>query len=328
MNFPNDRTANSMIRTVLVLGGTGFIGRHAVAALLQSGCTVIVGSRHPRRIANRIPELAAQCENRFTRLERMLEPNLWVETLQGVDCVVNCVGILRQRGHETYRRVHHLAPATLAHACGLAGIRLIHVSALGLRKNARSRFLRSKVAGEHAVRESGADWAIVRPSLLDGEGGYGAKWLRRIALWPIHALPADAYGKIAAMDVGELGEALARLALAPSPIGMNADARIFELGGPERCTLGDYLAAIRRNHTDNPARCLRIPGWFARAASHLFDLLHITPFSFGHWELLRVNNCPQPNRLAELLGREPAAVGLPSGGMPAHGTAPPFVATS
>ncbi|MEO5596459.1 MAG: NAD(P)H-binding protein, partial [Lysobacteraceae bacterium] len=264
-----------------------------------------------RRIASRMPEFAGHCEHRFTRMERMLRPEAWDATLHGVDCVVNCVGILRQRGRETYRRVHHQGPAALAQACRQRAIRLIHVSALGLQANARSRFLRSKVAGENALRVSGADWRIVRPSLLDGEGGYGAKWLRWIAHWPIHAVPADARGSIAAMDVGELGEALARLATVPNADYPNDAARIFELGGPDRRTLAETIAAIRRIHTDVSARCVHVPAWIARIASHVCDVLHLTPFSFGHWELLREDNCPQPNRLAELLDREPVAVGRP-----------------
>ncbi len=309
MNITRDRETSASGRTVLVLGGSGFVGRHAVAALLRSGCTVLVGSRHPRLVADRIPQLAEQCENRLTRFERLLEPQAWLGLLDGIDCVVNCVGILRQRGRETYRRVHHLAPAALAEACRRRGIRLIHVSALGLHADARSRFLRSKHDGENALRASGADWCIVRPSLLDGDGGYGAKWLRRVAHWPIHALPADANGMIAALDVGELGEALAALAL-KSWSADSDDARVFELGGPARYTLAEYVAAIRRRHTDALARCVRVPSTMARFASHLCDLLHATPFSFGHWELLHRDNCPQHNRLAELLGRAPRAVGI------------------
>jgi NADH dehydrogenase len=54
--------------------------------------------------------------------------------------VVNAVGILRERGSETYDRVHHLAPAALAAACAPAALRLIQVSALGLHPGARSGF--------------------------------------------------------------------------------------------------------------------------------------------------------------------------------------------
>ncbi len=300
---------NDPPRRVLVLGGTGFIGRHAVAALLQSGCEVVIGSRQPQRIERRVPDLADRCEHRQTRLERLTDAQDWIGMLADIDIVLNCVGILRQRGRETYRRVHHLATAALAESCRSRELRLIHVSALGLHANARSRFLRSKLDGENALRASGADWRIVRPSLLDGDGGYGAKWLRRIARWPAHALPADAIGRIAALHVADLGEALVRIALSPAIPDASDEVRIFELGGADRYTLDDYLAALRRLHSDKPARCVRVPSLLARIGSHLCDLLHVSPYSFGHWELLRQDNCPHVNRLPELLGRAPRALG-------------------
>ncbi|MCF7221595.1 NAD(P)H-binding protein [Lysobacter sp. TLK-CK17T] len=289
---------------VLVLGGAGFIGRHVVAALRERGIEVSIGSRHPRRRQQR--DRAGGVRYRQVRMERMCDAEDWREPLAQVDAVVNCVGILRPRGRETYDRVHHRAPAALAAASAARGLRLVHVSALGLDGLVRSRFLLSKRDGEEALRASGADWHIVRPSLLDGEGGFGARWIRRVARWPLHLLPADACGRIAVLDVRDLGEAIARLVLASGGADL---PREHDLGGLLPCTLAEHIAAMRRLHTDAPARVLHVPGWLARLASHACDLLHLTPFSYGHWELLRQDNCPRSNRLPELLGRPPRAVG-------------------
>lgn len=296
---------------ILVLGGSGFIGRHVVQALLAQGCPVAIGSRRPERIDARLPEAALACPRREIRFENLLDVDDWLPLLEDVTTVVNCVGILRQRGRETYRRVHCLAPAALANACRRKQVRLIHISALGLNAPVHSRFLRSKRDAEQALRASGADWHIVRPSLLDGEGGFGAEWIRRVARWPIHALPVDATGRIAALDVRDLGEAVARLAIALPIDESKTGDREFDLGGPDPRTLSQHLAAIRRLHTASPAHCLRIPTLLARLGSHLCDLLHWTPYSYGHWELLRRDNLPETNRLSELLGRAPRAVGLP-----------------
>lgn len=297
--------------TVFVLGGSGFVGRHAVDELSRRRCRVVVGSRHPHRIGGRLPAAGRGSERRQVRFERLLERDSWNDLLEDIDVVINCVGILRQRGRATYERVHHLAPGALALAARRRGLRLIHVSALGLEPHARSRFLESKRAGESAIRRSGADWFIVRPSLLDGEGGFGAKWLRRIARWPVHPVPADAKGRIAVLDVRDLGEALARLALRPRSAESEAvHEREFELGGLKPRTLAEHLLALRRLHTARTARRLPIPAWLARLGSHACDLLHFTPYSFGHWELLGRDNCPSHNRLAEILGRAPRLVGL------------------
>ncbi|MBP6749151.1 MAG: NAD(P)H-binding protein [Xanthomonadaceae bacterium] len=305
---------------VLVLGGAGFIGRHAVAALQRQGCAAIIGTRDPRRRARERTTLQAQPgdrpydsaapEYREAHLERLLDAEDWTPLLDGVDRVINCVGILRERGRETYDRVHHRAVAALAAACAARDLRLIHVSALGLEGPARSGFLRSKCDGERALRESGADWRIVRPSLLDGDDGYGARWLRRVARWPIHPLPRGATGRIAVLRVDDLGEALAALALRETIDGdAHAPMREFDLGGNVERTLAEYLAALRALRHPRPAYRMRVPDAPTRLLAHVCDLLHATPFSFGHWELLRRDNRPAFNALPMLLGRMPRAVG-------------------
>jgi len=112
---------------VLVLGGTGFIGRHVAAALAARGHEVCIGTRHPARAARRLPPSLRTCELREAHLERLGARRDWHVLLAGCDTVVNAVGILRQRGAETYERVHHRAPAALAAACALGGRRLVHV---------------------------------------------------------------------------------------------------------------------------------------------------------------------------------------------------------
>jgi NADH dehydrogenase len=279
---------------ILVLGGSGFIGRHVVRALQARGHGVIVGTRRPGA--------PHPCPAREAHYEELLEASAWERLVSGIDAAVNSVGILRERRRETYERVHHLATAALALACARRRTRLIHVSALGLHAAARSRFITSKLAGERAVAASGAESCIVRPSLLDGDGGFGARWLRRVAGWPVHFVPADAAGRIAALDVRDLGEAIANLCELPA---MPRDA---EVGGTTAYTMSGYLDALRAAKGLGPAPALSIPGWLARAASHAFDVLHFSPFSFGHWELMRRDNVPCPNLLPQLLGRAPVPV--------------------
>lgn len=293
---------------ILILGGAGFIGRHVVDALIARGRRVIIGTRHPRRRSQRNPDLAY----REVHLDHLLDAGSWADVLHDCGAVVNCVGILRERGHETYRRVHHQAPAALAQACATRGLRLIHVSALGLDGDVRSGFLRSKRAGEAALRSSAADWHLVRPSLLDGEGGFGARWIRRVARWPVHPLPRAASGRMAVLDARDLGEAIANLLLDDVQAPHEELIREHDLGGLQRRTLAEHLAAMRALQTPRPALRMPVPDALARIAAHVCDLFHITPFSFGHWELLQRDNCPRVNRLPALLGRAPRVVGGPT----------------
>ena len=299
---------------VLVLGGSGFLGRHVVAALRERGHSAIVGSR--RREPRRNPKATAgpECAWRIVRFERMTTPESWACTLRDIDVVVNCVGIMREWGSATFDCVQHRAPAALAQACaGVAMRRLVHVSALGLDAAARSRFLQSKILCEDAIRSAAVATTIVRPSLLDGEGGYGARWIRALARLPVHAVPADAAGRMAVLDVRDAGEAIAVACEDDA-----ADHRDIELGGSDLRTMREHLAALRRVHSQSPAWCVKIPPLLARIASHLCDFLHLSPFSFGHLELLQHDNVPAINALPSLLGRAPRQVGSPTPRTCAH----------
>ncbi|TAG49956.1 MAG: NAD-dependent epimerase/dehydratase family protein [Betaproteobacteria bacterium] len=281
---------------ILVLGGAGFIGRHAVAAIRAKGHVVTIGSRHA---ASANPSSCLKV--RFHELTDVAD---WVPIIAGFDVVLNCVGILRERWGERYDAVHHRAPECIARACASAGVRFVHVSALGLSSDASSGFIRSKVAGENGIRASGADYSIVRPSLLDGVDGYGSRWLRRVANWPVHFVPADATGALAALDVDDLGAALAVLC-------EMRDARAhreIELGGSDALTIRELLAALRSSGRAKPW-VVAVPAFCVRAVAHVFDVLHATPLSWGHVELMRRDNRPEFNALPSLLGRAPKRIG-------------------
>lgn len=290
---------------VMVLGGTGFVGRHAAAALRARGHAVVIGTRHPKRALARLPPALRDCELREIHFESLTTRYIWKPLLADVDAVVNAVGVLRERGSETYDRVHNMAPAALGEACARFGLRLVHVSALGLRPEARSRFLRSKLVAERKIMASGADYSIVRPSLLDGEGGACAAWLRRLARLPVHPIPTDARGRVAVLDVRDLGEALAVLCERGGE-----GRREVELGGSARRTIAEHLEVLRGAQGDAPAWRLPVLPLFARLAARACDLLHLSPLCPGALELLRRDNLPCVNQLAALLGRAPTPVGV------------------
>jgi NADH dehydrogenase len=291
---------------ILVLGGFGFLGRHVVAALVARNHTVVVGSRygapHPYDDPADDPH-----ERREARFERLTSPDAWAPLLGDVDAVVNCVGILREYGRATYERVHLVAPAALAMACAEAGIRrLVHVSALGLSRGARSRFILSKLRGEIALKRSPVPCSIVRPSLLEGPSGYGSRWLRRVASWPVHFVPVDAAGRIAVIDVRDVADAIAVLCLRAPP----RRSQVMELGGRSNFKIDEYLAMLRQIHGNGRrARKVAVPAVVARIVAHACDLLHVTPFSSGHLELMRHDNVPAFNMLPRLLERAPHGLG-------------------
>lgn len=296
-------------QTVLLLGASGFIGSYVLRALLARGLRV-VGVRRVHAPRTPVPPDAitnGQLQWKQLSVQALTQPEDWSAHLQDIDVVINCVGILRQRIGQRYEDVHHLMPRALAQACASRGVRLIHTSALGLHENAQSRFLSSKLRGEQALKSSDADHCIVRPSLIDGLGGFGASWLRMIASWPVQIVPRGAVGQIAAVQAMDLGEAYAALACMPSL----ANHREANLGGTRLFGYGEYLQLLRGvEHSADvkPALQIPLPNWMTRIGAHLCDLFRFSPFSWGHWILLQRDNVPIPNALPALLGREPTPV--------------------
>ncbi len=278
---------------VLVLGGNGFIGTQIVKYLLGKAA-VIIGTRSTQPKEN---------EMRI-RMQTMHTVSAWKAVLQDFDVVVNSVGILRERKNETYEDVHVTAVDKLAQACAQLNIRMLHVSAIGLSANARSRFIRSKFTGEQAILASGARATIVRPSLLDGEGGYGARWFRRVAAWPVQ-LVMQSNGLVAPLQVADLGEAMAKLVF----MSKKEQPAIIELGGTGAYSIPAYLTLLREAKGKTAAMQMSVPKIAVRWVSHIFDVLDWTPLSFGHFELMQGYNVPKINLLPQLLERTPTRLG-------------------
>ena len=294
---------------VLVMGGAGFIGRAVVAALRARAAEVTVGTRRPRGTSPTVipvlpivpiaPILAIE-------LHRLTRADDWLPLIEPVDVVVNCAGILRERWGESYAAVYRDAPIAIARACASLGKRFIHVTALGLSDSATSGFITAKLAGEQGIAAIAAESCIVRPSLLDGVDGFGSRWLKRVAQWPIHCVPLDATGRLAPMHVDELGCAIAALCACPR----DALPATVDLGGEARYSMAQYLRALR--HSPLAAITLAVPAWLVRLCAHGLDVVHLTPLSWGHVELMRRDNEPCAEdafALRRWIGRAPLGVG-------------------
>ncbi|HEY0053247.1 MAG TPA: NAD-dependent epimerase/dehydratase family protein, partial [Caulobacteraceae bacterium] len=98
-----------MSRTVLVLGASGFIGAAVAAALAERGWRVRAGARDPVEAARRTPGL----EWARADFARLTTTEAWGPLLDGVDAVVNCVGVLQDGGGDSTRIAHETGPTAL-----------------------------------------------------------------------------------------------------------------------------------------------------------------------------------------------------------------------
>lgn len=161
---------------ICLLGGTGFVGRELAARLVAAGHYVRIVTRHRERHRDLLVLPTAHVEQGDPMNAALLK-----QQFRGMDAVVNLVGILNPTRRESFERVHVELPRRVVKACEEAGVaRLIHMSALGATADAPSAYLRSKAAGEAAVRNARLALAptIVRPSVIFGPGD---RFTRRFA---------------------------------------------------------------------------------------------------------------------------------------------------
>lgn len=229
---------NRAMEQLLLLGGTGFVGRSVCEALARAdpALRVIVPSRRPERAKRLAPLPALRLVRSDVHDEAQLEA-----LLDGCDAVVNLVAILH--GNEAaFERTHVELPRKLASACRARGVtRLVHVSALGADANGPSRYLRSKGRGEAVLRDAGFGLSVLRPSVIFGADDRFLNLFARLqALFPVLPL-AGAGARFQPVWVGDVAAAVVRCLLDRSTIGLTV-----ECAGPQVFTLAELVRLAGR----------------------------------------------------------------------------------
>jgi NADH dehydrogenase len=214
---------------VLVLGGSGFIGRHLVAALVARGTRVTVPARRRERAKHLIllPTVDVVEADVFARgaLQRLAA---------GKQAVINLVGIL----HGDFQRAHVELPQAVVNACRTAGVkRLLHMSALGASSDAPSDYQRSKAMGERAVLAANdLDVTVFRPSVVFGPEDRFLNLFAQLArLMPVLAL-ACPQAQFQPVYVGDVAQVMAASLGEKESFGKR-----YDLCGPRRYTLRELM---------------------------------------------------------------------------------------
>lgn len=157
---------------VTVFGGNGFVGRHVVQRLARAGHRVRVACRDPEA-ALFLKPLGDPGQINAVKANVANEDEV-ARAVEGAQWVVNCVGVLASLGRNSFANVHEKGAGNIARAAKAAGAEaLVHISALGADAEAKSRYARSKAAGEQAVRAAFPEATILRPSIIVGpEDGF------------------------------------------------------------------------------------------------------------------------------------------------------------
>lgn len=286
------------IRTACVLGASGFVGRAACARLAGDGVDLRVLTRTRAR-ANPLLVLPSI----DVRVANPQDEDSLTRVFEGMDAVVNLVGILHEGGGATFEAVHAELPRKVANACRAAGVRrLVHMSALGASETAPSAYLRSKARGEAAARNGGDGLEVVmlRPSVVFGEEDRSLNLFARLhAYFP--AIPlAAAEAKLQPVWVEDVARALSH-AVRHGPAG-----KAYALCGPHVYSLRDLVATMGRlAGRERPV--LALPHWAGALQAAVLGHLPGKLITSDNLRSLSVPNTCEGPWPAEL-GFQPAAL--------------------
>lgn len=285
-------------RLVTVFGGSGFVGRNIVRRLAASGARV--------RVAVRDTEKAYFLKTCGDLGQVSLVPasitsdEEVADAVKGADAVVNCVGILYERGSRTFDAIHVQGAARVARAAAQAGAkRLVHLSALGASADAKSSYARSKAAGEDAVLAAFPDAVVLRPSVIFGtEDGFFNMFadlarIFRVLPYYTHIVPhAEGGGgtKFQPVYVGDVADAAVKVLQEDSHVG-----KTYELAGPTVYTMREILEMVCR-YTDRSTWICGLPFWLARIQAVFLQYLPTPLLTPDQVKLLEVDNVTDGSR--------------------------------
>lgn len=168
------------IERVLVTGATGFVGKSVMRELLARGYTPVCVVRNPEKLRRQHSDVNP--ERWVSVVGSLTDRAALRDAAQASQAVIHLVGIIIERRlqGQTFEGVHVRGTKHVVNAAVDAGIkRFVHMSALGSRADAPSKYHRTKWAGEQAVREARLDWTIFRPSLIHGPEGEFMSLMRK-----------------------------------------------------------------------------------------------------------------------------------------------------
>ena len=293
---------------VAIIGGTGFVGGYIVDALLAAGhephVLVRPGSEDKLHRAD-------QCRITSGDLDSTGAVDAVVA---GCDAVIYNVGILREfpRQGITFEALQYRGAETVAGAAKRAGIRrFLLMSANGI-DSAQTPYQTTKLKAEAAIRDSGLDYTIFRPSVIFGDPRgtmeFATQLYEEMVRVPIPAVgfhtglsPAHGEVVMSPVHVRDVADAFVNALSDDSTIGKS-----FVLGGPEVVSWPEMLQRISAA-VGKKKFILPMPIGFMKLGATLFDWLPFFPVTRDQLTMLADGNTAEPDDLAALIKREPAA---------------------
>jgi uncharacterized protein YbjT (DUF2867 family) len=271
--------------SIVVLGGTGFLGTRLVARLIKDGHQVTVLSRDRERHKHLLVLPGLALEN----CDVYQEPQL-SERFRGKDVAINLVGIRNESGFggAGFRRAHTELTQHVLQAARSAGVtRLLQVSALKASPDAPSYYLRSKGEAEKLIRDqtTALDWSIFQPSVMFGPGdSFLNRFAGLLAAIPVAFPLARANARLQPVWVDDVVDALLHCLH-----GGASSRKTYQLGGPKVYTLREIVSMVA-TLTGRRRWIMGLPNFLGRIQAFFMNFVPGRPFSSDNYRTLGVDS--------------------------------------
>lgn len=278
-----------------ITGGTGFVGRNIVERLLEEKRNI--------RCLVRKPQDARDLKKRGVEIYKgdvTDKSSIDKSFLHDLTYMIHLVGIIKEVDNQTFERVHLEGTKNIVDLAKEAGVKkFIHMSGLGTKPNARSKYHSTKWMAEEYLRKSGLNYTIFRPSIIFGPNDeFINTFIRMIKLSPV--IPVLKGGKLQPIYVGDVAHCFVQ-----SLINPKTDKRTFELGGSERLTLEEIIKTIMRV-LDTERVLIPIPTSFMYAPAFLFQsVLKNPPITLDQLKMLEEDNTCDMKEVLEIFSFSP-----------------------
>ena len=281
---------------VLLAGGSGFIGRHLCAELLDRGHDVTALSRDPDDDA--LPDGVETAMGDVRAYDSI------AGAFESRDAAVNLVALSPlfepSGGNEMHDLVHRKGTEHCVEAAEAADVsQFLQLSALGADPDGATHYIRAKGRAEETVRDSGLDWTVVRPSVVFGDGGQFVGFTRTLTPPVLAPLPGGGETQFQPVHVEDLAGMLADTLESEDHVG-----ETYEIGGPEQLTLAD-VARLVREAQGGSVQVVSVPMSLAGIGMTIGGLIPGVPFGPDQYRSLQFDNTTDDNDI-DAFGIAPA----------------------
>ncbi|RJP21720.1 MAG: complex I NDUFA9 subunit family protein [Candidatus Abyssobacteria bacterium SURF_5] len=282
---------------IFISGGTGFIGSHSAARLIDAGHHVRLLSPKGPGHAQGLPQEHAE----FVGGD-LLDPDSLKGKMDGVDVAVNFVGIIVEVGEATFERVHVHGLHNLLWEAKRAGVkRFVHISALGTSDRPVSEYFRTKWQAEQLIKNSGIPYVILRPSLVFGPEDKFFNMLKPMLYLPIVPVAGGGKTRFQPIYVEDIASCIVASVEQEKPLN-----GIWEIAGPDQFTFDEMLDQMADVMGKAHRLKLHIPMPVMMLVARVVEKLFPKPFvTTDQLKMLSLDNATAENSLTDVFGVQP-----------------------